>query len=114
MTYPIYEFSHSVGCSITGGYVYRGAALPEFQGIYFFSDFCTPSIGTFRYEGGNLTEFTDRTTELAPGGGLSIGSIGSYGEDGFGELYICDRGTGSNGEVAQRASLPTGCTSWWP
>ncbi|MBK8232163.1 MAG: PQQ-dependent sugar dehydrogenase [Candidatus Eisenbacteria bacterium] len=99
LTYPIYEFSHSVGCSITGGYVYRGAALPEFQGIYFFSDFCTPSIWTFRYEGGNLTEFTDRTTELAPGGGLSIGSIGSYGEDGFGELYICDRGTGSNGEV---------------
>jgi len=99
ITYPIYEYSHTVGCSITGGYVYRGSAVPELQGAYFFSDFCTPTIWTFKYSAGHITEFTDRTTELAPGGGLSIGTISSFGEDGFGELYICDRGTGANGEI---------------
>ncbi len=99
ITYPIYEFSHSVGCSISGGYVYRGAAIPELQGVYFFSDFCTPSLWTFKYTGGTITEFTDRTTELAPGGGLSISNIASFGEDASGELYIVDRGTGSNGEI---------------
>jgi hypothetical protein len=46
-----------------------------------------------------VTEFTDRTSELAPGGGLSIDRISSFGEDARGEIYIVDRGTGTNGEL---------------
>lgn len=90
-TFPIYEYSHSGGnCSVTGGYVYRGGAIPFLQGTYFFADFCSNQIWSFRYDGNNLTEFQNRTSELAPGGGLSITSISSFGEDASGELYITD------------------------
>lgn len=89
---PIYEYPHTLGCSITGGYVYRGCAIPALDGTYFFADFCSASIWSFRYDGVSVTNFTNRTSELAPGGGLAINSITSFGEDAFGELYICDRG----------------------
>ena len=100
LTHPIYEYDHESGrCSVTGGYVYRGAALPELQGQYFFGDFCTGEIWSFREEGGEAVDVQDRTAELSPGGGLSIDFIASFGEDGFGELYVIDRGDGTNGEV---------------
>lgn len=92
LTMPVHEFSHSDGCSITGGIVYRGAAIPHLRGTYFFSDFCSARLWTFRYDGTNVTEFADRTDEIAPTGGGSIGSVSSFGEDANGELYICDLG----------------------
>jgi glucose/arabinose dehydrogenase len=107
----IHEYTHGGNpfrCSVTGGYVYRGSAIPNLPGTYFFADFCSNQIWSFRYVGGQVTEFTERTAELAPGGGLSIGNVGGFGEDGFGELYIVDRGTpagspctlgGATGEV---------------
>jgi len=98
LTYPVHEYFHSGQCSITGGNVYRGA-IPEIQGHYFFADFCSNQIWSFKLVGGIVTEFTERTTDLAPGGGLAIGTIAGFGEDGAGELYICDRGTGANGEI---------------
>lgn len=99
LTDPIYEYSHSAGCSVTGGYVYRGAAIPSLAGTYFFADYCAGTIWSLRYDGLAITEFTDRTAELAPGGGLSIQSISGFGEDGSGEIYIVDRGTTTTGEV---------------
>lgn len=96
---PIHQYDHTVGFSITGGFVYRGAAIPQIQGVYFFADFGTAKIWSFRYDGENKTEFTDRTAELAPGGGLAISSISSFGQDGFKELYIVDRGGTTTGEV---------------
>ena len=93
---PIYEYSHVLGCSITGGYVYRGCAIPDLQGAYFFADYCSNNIWSFRYDGISISGFLTRTGELAPGGGLAIGSITSFGEDAFGEIYICDQ---SGGEV---------------
>ncbi len=93
-TLPIHEYSHNeagFSCSVTGGYVYRGNAIPGLGGTYFFADFCSNQIYSFRYTGGNVTEFTNRTAELAPGGGQSITGISGFGEDGFGELYIVDR-----------------------
>jgi glucose/arabinose dehydrogenase len=92
-TNPIHTINQ-VGsiCSVTGGYVYRGCAMPELQGTYFFADFCAATIWSFKWDGVNKTDFLNRTAELAPGGGLSIASITSFGEDGFGELYICDQG----------------------
>jgi len=89
---PIREYSHTDGCAVTGGYVYRGCAIPDLQGTYFFADYCSDKIWSFRYDGSVVTEFQERTAELAPGGALSIVDISSFGEDAHGELYICDRG----------------------
>ena len=96
MVFPIHVYSHSQGCSVTGGYVYRGAKIWDLRGTYFFADYCSNKIWTFRYDGASQTDFRDRTAQLAPGGGLSIGGISSFGEDAKGELYICDL---SGGEV---------------
>lgn len=85
---PIVEFGHGSGdCSVTGGYVYRGCALPNYQGTYFYADFCSDRIKSFKYTGGNVTNHFDRTAELIPPQG-PISSIVSFGEDGLGELYI--------------------------
>ncbi len=92
MVFPVHEYSHSTGCSITGGYVYRGCAIPGLRGTYFFADFCFRTIWSF--EGSGVSDFTDRTAELAPGGGLTIATISSFGEDAAGELYICDQNGG--------------------
>lgn len=108
---PIHEYSHGAGCSITGGYAYRGAAIPALAGTYFFADYCTNKIWSLRYDGSTVTEFTDRTAELAPGGGLAIGSISGFGEDGAGELYIVDRGTTTTGEVYKILPDPAGVPS---
>jgi len=93
LTDPIYVYDHSQGrCSITGGYVYRGGVIPELSGTYFFADFCSSDIYSFNYDGNNVNDFQDRTSELAPGNGQSIGNISSFGEDAYGEMYICDLG----------------------
>ncbi len=99
LTAPIYTYTHATGICVTGGYVYRGAKIPDLKGIYFFADYSAATIWSLRASGGSYTEFTNRTAELAPGGGLSISQITSFGEDAAGEIYICDRGTGTGGEV---------------
>lgn len=86
--FPVYEFPHPSGCSITGGHVYRGCAMPSLHGFYFFSDFCTSFVHTFEVSGGVMSNFVDRSSEL--GAGLS--SISSFGEDARGELYIMSLG----------------------
>lgn len=103
---PILVYSHGgspVRCAITAGYVYRGEAIPDLQGALFFADFCSNQIWTIRVVGGIASQFTDRTAELAPIGGENINWIVSFGEDGRGELYICDLG----GEVFKIISNPT-------
>lgn len=89
---PVLEYSHAEGCSVTGGFVYRGCALPDLRGTYFYADFCTAFIRTFEWVGGAATNQQDRTADLAPGGGRSIDSISSFGEDARGELYVVDIG----------------------
>jgi hypothetical protein len=91
LTCPIAEYGHGSGCSITGGYVYRGSAIPELQGTYFYSDYCTAITWSVKYEGSPVVP-TVRTSELAPGDGQTINSITSYGEDASGEVYIVDQG----------------------
>jgi glucose/arabinose dehydrogenase len=110
LTYPIYEYSHGgtpFRCSITGGYVYRGSAIPGLPGTYFFADYCSDQIWSFRYDGSNLTEFTDRTSELDPGGGQSIDDISSFGEDFYGELYIVDLGGEVYKIIVDPQTVPT-------
>lgn len=91
---PIHEYSHVAapngGFSITGGYVYRGPH-PSLQGVYFFGDYVTEQVWTFRYDGVNKTEFTNRTVEMMPDFG-TINDVSSFGEDAQGNLYIVDLG----------------------
>lgn len=87
LTAPAFDYDHGAnsanGCSITGGFVYRGAALPELAGRYFYSDYCAgflksvvPIAG-----GGGVTEQRDW-------GLTGLGNIVSFGRDGSGELYL--------------------------
>ena len=80
-TPPIYEYTHSDGCSITGGYVYRGTAMPGLVGTYFFSDYCSGWLRSFRYSGG-VTDFREWT---ALG---SVGQVTSFGLDSTGEIHM--------------------------
>jgi glucose/arabinose dehydrogenase len=79
---PVYEYTHDDGCSITGGYVYRGSALPELNGLYFFSDYCSGWLRSFRYTGSGVTDVHEYTQFG------SIGQVTSFGVDSAGELYI--------------------------
>ncbi len=89
---PIHDYGRGFGGCVTGGYVYRGGAIRGLDGTYFFADFNTSRIWSFRYDGKEVSEFTERTTELKPRGGFQINSIAAFGEDDNGELYICDLG----------------------
>jgi glucose/arabinose dehydrogenase len=82
LTLPVFEYGHNQGCSISGGYVYRGSAIPQQQGVYFYGDFCQGWVRSFRYSGGAVTEQTDWPS-LRPGGPIT-----SFGEDSAGELYV--------------------------
>jgi len=83
---PQHVYNHSGGnCSITGGYVYRGCELgEEYQGLYFFGDYCGGSVWTLDPNNGY-----SRSTEFGFGFGLS-----SFGEDEAGEIYVTDVGSG--------------------
>jgi glucose/arabinose dehydrogenase len=83
MVMPIHVYSHDEGCSITGGVVYRGTALPALQGRYFFADWCTGVIEALRHEGGEATAVVNTGAELG-----SLGNINAFGLDAGGELYV--------------------------
>jgi glucose/arabinose dehydrogenase len=106
-TMPVIDYGHSGGrCSITGGYVYRGCALPDLRGVYFYADFCTQFIESFRLVDGVVTGLHDRTAELAPGGPLAIDEVSTFGEDARGELYIADYLDGELYKVVPAAAAP--------
>jgi hypothetical protein len=74
--------------------------MPDLRGRYFYAHFCSAFIRRFKgVSGGDAQDVQDHTATLAPGGGLSIGNVSSFGEDARGELYIVDLGSGANGEV---------------
>lgn len=84
-TNPIFEYDHGLGCSVTGGYVYRGCLIPELVGTYFFADYCSGTVWSLRYNGVDTSDFRDRTAEL-----FGVGSLGlvSFAQDNFGEVYL--------------------------
>ena len=82
LTPPVLEYSHSDGCSVTGGYVYRGSALAAFAGHYFYADYCEGWVRSFRLSGPTAVDQKDWTS-LRPGS-----QITSFGEDARGELYL--------------------------
>lgn len=86
---PVAEYSHALGESITGGYVYRGPNLPEWQGVYFYGDYGSGRIwGLLRQSDG-----TWQSQQLFDTGA----NITSFGEDESGELYLSDY----NGKILQ-------------
>ena len=98
-TPPIFEYNNEGTAGVIGGYVYRGAAIDELQGTYFFADLATDKVTSFRFTGGGgVTELTDRTAELISPTGIS-GSITSFGEDGFGNIYLVSFDGGKVGMI---------------
>ncbi|MFN8376551.1 MAG: PQQ-dependent sugar dehydrogenase [Anaerolineae bacterium] len=82
VTMPVITYPHSEGCSISGGYVYRGLELPELWGVYIYGDYCSGKIWT-----SYLTNAGTWETSLFMTTGYQISS---FGEDVNGELYLVD------------------------
>ena len=78
------------GCSVTGGYVYRGKEITGLQGYYLFGDYCSGNIWTFKVLNGKAVEFENRTEEINLANGEFTTYISSFGEDTNGELYIVE------------------------
>ena len=109
---PIYEYSHSDGCSISGGYVYRGSPNSAYFGQYLFADYCAPNaLRTLTWNGSTWAR-TDHT--LTAPGGLALSRPTSFGEDAIGNLYMVDDnniGVANSGEVYLLQLRPTACVS---
>ena len=106
-TPPVAEYPHDEGCSITGGFVYRGKALPELAGRYFYADYCTGLLRSFKWT-------YDPSSQRAPGWirehwdwkraidrKAVLSQISSFGVDHDGELYIVEL-TGEIYKLARR------------
>jgi glucose/arabinose dehydrogenase len=87
MTMPLATYNHSQGCSVTGGYVYRGTTYPDLRGVYLFGDYCSGIVWGLDAAGPN----TQTPVKLYATGT----NISSFGEDQAGNLYLVDR----NGSV---------------
>jgi len=96
LTAPLLEYGHDEGCSVTGGFVYRGRVMPSLAGTYFFADYCQGWVRSFRMAGG-------KATELREWKGLKPGNVTSFGVDGQGELYL----TNGAGAVPSRLAPPS-------
>jgi len=82
---PILDYDHGEGNSITGGYVYRGSAIPALRGAYIFGDFGSGTVWSTRYAPGDATPVQKSALAgLAQGGGGLV----SFGQDNRGEVYI--------------------------
>jgi glucose/arabinose dehydrogenase len=79
---PVYEYANGEdgACSITGGFVYRGAAIPALQGVYLFGDYCAEPLRAVQATGGQVQ--AERTFE-----GIDVTELVSFGEDNEGEVY---------------------------
>ena len=80
---PAVEYGHDEGCSVTGGFVYRGRRMPGMVGHYFYADFCSGWIRSFKIDRGAVTEHREWQ-------GVHVDQPASFGVDGQGELYVCD------------------------
>ncbi|MCM3906198.1 MAG: PQQ-dependent sugar dehydrogenase [Pyrinomonadaceae bacterium] len=98
LTLPVTEYGHGLGCSVTGGYVYRGTTYPRMQGLFFYGDFCSGRIWGLRQVSGAW-----QATELLD---TSIG-ISTFGEDEQGNLYVANYNNGTIFSVTDNAPAPT-------
>lgn len=89
LTLPVIEYGRDSGRSITGGYVYRGQAIPELRGVYLYADFATGLISALRLENGALVGSRDISSSINPDG---VNNFTSFGVDAQGELYLLTGG----------------------
>lgn len=85
LTLPVFEYAHDFGCSVTGGYVYRGQAIAGLRGTYVFADYCSGRFGALRLENERLVVQGEITSTINPSG---LENITSFGVDQSGELYV--------------------------
>ena len=99
---PVTEYAHALGCSVTGGFVYRGKASPGLRGIYLYGDFCSGRIWGVERAGAG---WSNRLL-LSSGFGIS-----TFGEDESGEIYVSNAGSGTiyriDGGAAPRVRADT-------
>jgi glucose/arabinose dehydrogenase len=87
LVFPVHAYDHTSGdCSVTGGFVYRGSAVPEAQGRYFFGDYCTGTLWSLRIANGEAIDVRQETGRI-PG-------LATFGQDSRGELYAASVTTG--------------------
>jgi glucose/arabinose dehydrogenase len=84
---PVHEYGHELGCSVTGGYVYRGRRIAGLAGAYLFADFCRGTVWSLVRE----PEGRARVATLLE----TRAMVSSFGEDEAGELYLCDHRDGA-------------------
>lgn len=78
LVFPVAVYSHSLGCSVTGGYVYRGAAVPAARGRYYYGDYCSGNLWSLRMTRGKAAVRMEAQ---------KLAGLSSFGEDARGELY---------------------------
>ena len=82
LVFPVYTYTHDEGCSVTGGYVYRGSAIGALWGTYVFGDYCTGAVW-------GLVRGPDGEPErIDLGVSVPRNTLVSFGEDADGELYV--------------------------
>jgi glucose/arabinose dehydrogenase len=84
LVFPVTEYGHDRGCSITGGYVYRGTNRRAERGRYIYGDYCSGNIWSFRISGGKA-----RDLRREP---FTVDSVSSFGENSAGELFAVSHG----------------------
>ena len=100
LTLPVLEYDHSIGCSVTGGYRYRGVVNPGMAGVYFYADFCSGRIwGATEGAGRTFTTAQLLDTDL---------SITTFGEDEAGEVYVAHYSptSGAIFRISEAAEIP--------
>lgn len=98
LTLPVVQYTHADGCSITGGVVYRGCRLPGYAGTYFYSDYCSNFVRSFRMQGAQAIDMRDWTSAL----GRGLTNVTAFGRDDEGEVYIVDQ----DGEIYKIVPAP--------
>jgi glucose/arabinose dehydrogenase len=90
---PVAEYSHSDGCSVSGGYVYRGTKVPTATGRYFYGDYCSGTVWSFRISTGKATGLRREP--------FTVKGLSSFGEDSTAELYLMSVDSGDLFRLAQ-------------
>ena len=111
---PVFDYDHVEGRSITGGYIYRGAAFPALRGRYFFGDYATRRVWSLNLRVNATTgeasrsvaaDLVEHTADL--GGTTVLGGISAFGVDAAGELYIVNYSAGTILKIVGAPSAPT-------
>ncbi|MCB0806936.1 MAG: PQQ-dependent sugar dehydrogenase [Bacteroidales bacterium] len=96
-TFPVGVYSHSFGCSVTGGFVYRGSMFPVLYGRYFYGDYCTDRIWTIHDDGGSWV-----TEDF---GQFQTNRFSAFGENAAGELFVAGYTSGDVYRIVDSSSV---------